>query len=105
MRSVGAQLPSTVMYLTAFYIIGAPIGVCLMFLTDLQVRGANLFNNIIEINLNNSTNFKYFKGFLIGVLVGLVVLNIFQIIYVSRLNWEKKAKEVIYNTKLDKKCL
>lgn len=50
-------------------------------------------------------NFKYFKGFLIGVLVGLVVLNIFQIIYVSRLNWEKKAKEVIYNTKLDKKCL
>lgn len=57
MRSVGAQLPSTVMYLTAFYIIGAPIGVCLMFLTDLQVRGANLFNNIIEIKFEQFYEF------------------------------------------------
>lgn len=34
------------------------------------------------------------KGFVIGALTGLSVLNIFQIIYLSRLNWDKIAKEV-----------
>lgn len=38
-RAVGGQFASTIMYLIAFYMIGLPVGLCLMLLTSLTIRG------------------------------------------------------------------
>lgn len=42
MRSLGAQLYSTVMYFGSFYLAGVPFGLALMFLTPLKSKGAKI---------------------------------------------------------------
>lgn len=47
-RAVGGQLASTIMYLIAFYLVGLPLGLCLMFLTSLKTTG-NIFNLLLFV--------------------------------------------------------
>ena len=70
LRAVGAQLYGSIVMFIGFYVVGTPIGLTLLFKTNLK---------------------SY--GFFIGVFIGLVTLIILQVYYIVRIDWIEKAKE------------
>ncbi len=69
-RAVGAQLYGSIAMFIGFYVVGTPIGLSLLFKTNIKAY-----------------------GFFIGVFIGLVVLIILQVIYIFRIDWIQKALE------------
>jgi MATE family multidrug resistance protein len=70
-KAVGAQLYGAIMTFIGFYLIGLPIGLTLMLRTHLKVY-----------------------GFWIGILCGISILSLMQIVYTLRINWKKEASKV-----------
>lgn len=66
------------MIIISFYVFGLPIGICLMFLTSL-----NLY------------------GFWIGMISASIILIILQIIYALRINWKNEAEKAAKNKEIE----
>uniref|UniRef100_A0A3Q2QGA4 Uncharacterized protein n=1 Tax=Fundulus heteroclitus TaxID=8078 RepID=A0A3Q2QGA4_FUNHE len=71
LRGAGKQLVGALCNLVGFYFIGFPIGVSLMFAANMGI-----------------------VGLWTGLTVCVLMQSIFFIIFLSKLNWEKAAKEV-----------
>ena len=71
LRAIGGQLYSSINLFISFYLFGLPIGLSLLLLTPL----------------------KGF-GFFIGFIIGTIILVVLQAIYLIRVNWIQKAKDV-----------
>ncbi len=70
LRAVGAQLYGSIAMFIGLYVVGTPVGLALLFKTNLKAY-----------------------GFLTGAFVGLTALIILQLCYITRINWEQKANE------------
>ena len=80
MRSIGAQLISSIAVLASYYAIGSPIGLSLMHTTSLKGR-----------------------GFFVGLFIGTTCLISAQAVHLVRLDWTKKAQEAFDLSKDDSK--
>ncbi|KAM4751182.1 multidrug and toxin extrusion protein 1-like [Anableps anableps] len=72
LRGAGKQLVGALCNLVGFYFIGFPIGVSLMFAAKMKI-----------------------VGLWTGLTVCVLMQSVFFIIYLSKLNWEKAAKEAL----------
>ena len=71
LRAVGAQFWALVMIIVSYYFVGLPLGGYLMLGTGLKS-----------------------SGFWIGIILAVMLLVVFQVVYIVRIDWKKTALDV-----------
>ena len=102
LRGAGKQLFGAVGNLVAFYVIGFPIGVSLMFATNMGIVGKWVSSNYSCITMSCvsclSTNILLLSHFCTGLWTGLTICvslrAVVFCIFLCKLDWKKAAEEV-----------
>lgn len=74
LRALGAQIYGVIIAIVAYYLVGLPVGLYLLLKTPVKV-----------------------VGFWIGILFSSLILFVFQMIYICRVDWIQQAKIVKKN--------
>lgn len=100
LRGAGKQLVGALCNLVGYYFIGFPIGVSLMFAANMGILGKNWSLCVVfKCTFLPSAQHKIcclpsFIGLWTGLTVCVLMQSTFFIIFLSKINWEKAAKEV-----------
>lgn len=99
LRGVGKQLIGALCNFVAFYFIGFPIGVSLMFAANMGIVGKTKLVCVCitlsqRICLGTFFFFVYVTGLWTGLVICLLLQVIFYVTFLCKLDWKKASEDV-----------